>query len=63
MQLMRTPALTLFFIDDIEGYRDGNNISGSLKTKFEEWALAEAKELLKTEKDEFYKHYFCNMKS
>lgn len=25
-----------FFIDDIEGYRDGNNLSGSLKTKFEE---------------------------
>lgn len=56
-QRPRIKPLTLFFIDDIEGYRDGNNISGSLKTKFEEWALAEAKALLKTEKDEFYKRY------
>ncbi|MDL2009404.1 DEAD/DEAH box helicase family protein [Vibrio parahaemolyticus] len=31
----RIKPLTLFFIDDIEGYRDGNDISGSLKTKFE----------------------------
>ncbi|EMS7704537.1 type III restriction-modification system endonuclease [Vibrio cholerae] len=53
----RIKPLTLFFIDDIEGYRDGNNISGSLKTKFEEWTLAEARTLLKTEKDEFYKQY------
>ncbi|ALO40807.1 type III restriction-modification system endonuclease [Pseudoalteromonas phenolica] len=56
-QRPRIKPLTLFFIDDIEGYRDGNNISGSLKTKFEEWALAEAKALLKTEKDDFYKQY------
>ncbi|EKO3673708.1 type III restriction-modification system endonuclease [Vibrio metschnikovii] len=53
----RIKPLTLFFIDDIEGYRDGNNISGSLKTKFEEWTLAEARTLLKAEKDEFYKQY------
>jgi len=53
----RIKPLTLFFIDDIEGYRDGNNISGSLKTKFEEWTLVEAKALLKTETDEFYKRY------
>lgn len=56
-QRPRIKPLTLFFIDDIEGYRDGNNISGSLKTKFEEWALAEAKTLLRTETDEFYKQY------
>ncbi|CAH7355389.1 hypothetical protein AB6C62_25315 [Vibrio splendidus] len=56
-QRPRIKPLTLFFIDDIEGYRDGNNISGSLKTKFEEWTLAEAKALLKTETDEFYKLY------
>ncbi|WP_038889498.1 type III restriction-modification system endonuclease [Vibrio campbellii] len=56
-QRPRIKPLTLFFIDDIEGYRDGNNISGSLKTKFEEWTLAEAKALLKTETDEFYKRY------
>ncbi|MCD9550518.1 type III restriction-modification system endonuclease [Photobacterium carnosum] len=53
----RIKPLTLFFIDDIEGYRDGNDISGSLKTNFEEWVVAEAKELLKTEKDAFYKAY------
>ncbi|MFV8452200.1 type III restriction-modification system endonuclease [Vibrio campbellii] len=53
----RIKPLTLFFIDDIEGYRDGNDISGSLKTKFEEWVVSEAKELLKTEKDAFYKSY------
>ncbi|GGE76063.1 type III restriction-modification system endonuclease [Shewanella carassii] len=56
-QRPRIKPLTLFFIDDIEGYRDGNNISGSLKTKFEEWTLAEAKALLKTETDKFYKRY------
>ncbi|MDF5119778.1 type III restriction-modification system endonuclease, partial [Vibrio parahaemolyticus] len=44
-QRPRIKPLTLFFIDDIEGYRDGNNISGSLKTKFEEWTLAEARTL------------------
>lgn len=56
-QRPRIKPLTLFFIDDIEGYRDGSNISGSLKTKFEEWVLAEAKSRLKTEKDEFYRDY------
>lgn len=53
----RIKPLTLFFIDDIEGYRDGNNISGSLKTKFEEWVLAEAKSVLKEEQDPFYRQY------
>lgn len=56
-QRPRIKPLTLFFIDDIEGYRDGNNISGSLKSVFEEYVLAEAKELLKKEKDAFYKDY------
>ncbi|HFO7389990.1 TPA: type III restriction-modification system endonuclease, partial [Escherichia coli] len=56
-QRPRIKPLTLFFIDDIEGYRDGNDIAGSLKTKFEEYVLAEANELLKTEKDEFYRNY------
>lgn len=49
--------LTLFFIDDIAGYRNGNDISGSLKQKFESWILAEAKERLKTETDPFYREY------
>jgi len=53
----RIKPLTLFFIDDIEGYRDGNNLSGSLKKKFEEWVVAEAKECLKTEQDDFYCDY------
>ncbi|WP_343289784.1 type III restriction-modification system endonuclease [Vibrio harveyi] len=53
----RIKPLTLFFIDDIQDYRNGNDISGSLKTKFEEWVVAEAKELLKTETNTFYKTY------
>ena len=56
-QKPRIKPLTLFFIDDIEGYRDGNTLSGSLKTKFEEWVVAEAKEYLKVETDPFYKNY------
>jgi len=56
-QKPRIKPLTLFFIDDIEGYRDGNNLSGSLKTKFEEWVVAEAKQYLKVETDPFYKDY------
>ena len=56
-QRPRIKPLTLFFIDDIEGYRDGNDIAGSLKTKFEEYVLSEANELIKTEKDEFYRNY------
>ena len=34
----RIKPLTLFFIDDIAGYRDEKNqLSGSLKTVFEQW--------------------------
>jgi type III restriction enzyme len=56
-QKPRIKPLTLFFIDDIEGYRDGNNLSGSLKSKFEEWVLAEAKRLLEKEEDPYYRTY------
>lgn len=56
-QKPRIKPLTLFFIDDIEGYRNGNNLSGSLKAKFEEWVLAEALECLKTATDPFYREY------
>ncbi|QRN41292.1 MAG: type III restriction-modification system endonuclease [Neisseriaceae bacterium] len=49
--------LTLFFIDDIIGYRSGNEITGSLKEKFENWVKAEVQRLLKTETDEFYHAY------
>ncbi|OOF47866.1 type III restriction-modification system endonuclease [Rodentibacter trehalosifermentans] len=38
--------LTLFFIDDIAGYRDGNGISGSLKSRFEQIVKAEAQKAL-----------------
>jgi len=56
-QKPRIKPLSLFFIDDIEGYRDGNNLSGSLKKKFEEWIIAEAEESLETETDDFYREY------
>lgn len=49
--------LTLFFIDDIAGYRNGNELAGSLKSKFESWVKAEAECRLETETDEFYKAY------
>lgn len=56
-QSPRIKPLTLFFIDDIEGYRDGNDLSGSLKAKFEEWVKAEAAACLKTTSDPFYIDY------
>lgn len=56
----RIKPLTLFFIDDIEGYRDGNELAGSLKTQFETWVLAIAKSYLAKETDPFYKQYLEN---
>lgn len=53
----RIKPLTLFFIDDIEGYRDGNELAGGLKTQFEAWVLAIAKSYLAKETDPFYKQY------
>ncbi len=49
--------LTLFFIDDIAGYRDGNKLTGSLKTKFEQFLTAEIQQRLATETDSDYKQY------
>lgn len=49
--------LTLFFIDDIQGYRNGNAIAGSLKTKFERWLKAEVENRLQAETDTFYCDY------
>ncbi|UNU73843.1 type III restriction-modification system endonuclease [Moraxella nasovis] len=40
--------LTLFFIDDIKGYRDGDNVSGSLKNRFEQIVQVEAERALQT---------------
>lgn len=53
----RIKPLTLFFIDDIEGYREGGKLSGSLKQKFESWVKAEAKRILENEVDPFYRSY------
>lgn len=54
---VKIKPLTLFFIDDIEGYRDGNALAGSLKSKFEAIAKGHIEKLLKTESNAFYKSY------
>ncbi len=54
---VKIKPLTLFFIDDIEGYRGDHQIAGSLKTKFEALVKAQAESLLKTETHPFYKTY------
>ncbi len=51
---VKIKPLTLFFIDNIEEYR---NKDGYLKTTLEQLVKAEITQLLKTEKDEFYKTY------
>lgn len=53
----RIKPLTLFFIDDIQGYRDGNHLAGSLKTKFELFLKNEIEQRLQTEMDKEYKDY------
>ncbi|MGP1571228.1 MAG: type III restriction-modification system endonuclease [Moraxella sp.] len=55
----RIKPLTLFFIDDIAGYRDEQNqLSGSLKTLFGQMIKAELESCLKTENDEFLRQYW-----
>lgn len=55
----RIKPLTLFFIDDIQGYRDeSNHLSGSLKQVFEEMVKAELSVCLKTETDPFLREYW-----
>ncbi len=54
---VKIKPLTLFFIDDIEGYRGDHQIAGSLKTKFEALVKAQAQTLLETETHPFYKAY------
>ncbi len=51
---VKIKPITLFFIDNIEEYR---NEDGYLKTTIEKLIKAEAETLLKTEKDTFYKAY------
>jgi len=54
---VKIKPLTLFFIDDIAGYRDGHNIAGTLKTKFEALAKSYIEKALKTETHSFYRDY------
>lgn len=55
----RIKPLTLFFIDDIAGYRDEKNqLSGSLKTVFEQMVKAELEHRLQTENNEFLRQYW-----
>ena len=55
----RIKPLTLFFIDDIAGYRDEKNqLSGSLKTVFEQMVKAELEHRLQKENDEFLRQYW-----
>lgn len=54
---VKIKPLTLFFIDDIAGYRDGDNIAGSLKQKFESVAICYIKQALEIETNEFYIDY------
>jgi len=54
---VKIKPLTLFFIDDIEGYRGDHQVAGSLKKKFEALVKAQAEALLKTENNPFYKAY------
>ncbi len=55
---VRIKPLTLFFIDDIQGYRaESHEIGGELKTEFENLLKAEIKHRLKTETDTFYCEY------
>jgi len=51
---VKIKPLTLFFIDNIEEYR---NEDGYIKTTVEKLIKAEVKNLLKSEKDGFYKGY------
>jgi type III restriction enzyme len=54
---VKIKPISLFFIDDIEGYRDGHEISGSLKTKFEKLVKAHIEKLLENETHQFYREY------
>jgi len=54
---VKIKPLSLFFIDDIAGYRDGHNISGSLKSKFETLVKSHIEKRLKHETDSFYRAY------
>ena len=54
---VKIKPLSLFFIDDIQGYRDGKHIKGSLKSKFEVLVKSHIEKLLEEETDVFYREY------
>ena len=54
----RIKPLTLFFIDDIAGYREKNTLAGSLKTLFEQMVTAELQGRLKNENNAFLRSYW-----
>jgi len=54
MRDVKIKPLTLFFIDNIDEYR---NKEGYIRKTVEQYVRAEIEELLKTEKDAFYKAY------
>lgn len=55
---VKIKPLTLFFIDDIEGYRGNHEITGDLKTKFETLLKQHIEQLLKSsDLTPFYRSY------
>lgn len=55
---VKIKPLTLFFIDDIQGYRGNNEIEGDLKVKFEALLEAHIRQLLKDQSlTTFYRSY------
>ena len=55
---VRIKPLTLFFIDDIQGYRAGSHeIGGDLKQEFEAMLKTEIEHRLSTETNRYYKDY------
>ncbi|WP_245959258.1 type III restriction-modification system endonuclease [Psittacicella gerlachiana] len=53
----RIKPLTLFFIDDIKGYREGREEQNSLLNRFELFVKAEVESRLAYETNDFYKAY------
>lgn len=55
---VKIKPLTLFFIDDIEGYRGDHEITGELKTKFEALLKLHIEKLLESDElTSFYREY------
>lgn len=54
---VKIKPLTLFFIDNIESYRNDDNSNGEMAKLVEEIIIQEVENLLKTEKNNFYIEY------